>query len=116
MALSAYRNLMRAARLAFEGDAPVLIAAKQSIRTQFRQQANLSPGEKITQDAIKHAQEVAQFLRANVVQGKKIEGEDNMYRLRIHEHTERGDNDSIKVAGQGKGTTGGGGCCGGGSR
>ncbi|KAG5915542.1 Mitochondrial zinc maintenance protein 1, mitochondrial [Claviceps capensis] len=114
MALAAYRNLMRAARLAFEGDAPVLLAAKQSIRTQFRQQANLGPSEQTTQDSIKHAQEVAQFLRANVVQGKKIDGEDNMYRLRIHEHTERGDNDSIKVAGQG--TSGGDGCCGGGSR
>ncbi|KAG5964570.1 Mitochondrial zinc maintenance protein 1, mitochondrial [Claviceps cyperi] len=114
MASAAYRNLMRAARLAFEGDTPALIAAKQSIRTRFRQHANLSPREQTAKDFIKHAQEVAQFLRANVVQGKKIEGKDNMYRLRIHEHTERGDNDSIKVAGQG--TTGGGGCCGGGRR
>ncbi|KAG6013899.1 Mitochondrial zinc maintenance protein 1, mitochondrial [Claviceps lovelessii] len=114
MALAAYRNLMRAARIAFQGDAPVLAAAQEQIRTVFRQQASLSPSGPSTADAIQHAQDVAQFLRANVVQGKRIEGEKDMYRLRIHEHTERGDNDSIKVAGQG--TIGGSGCCGGGSK
>ncbi|KAG5925481.1 hypothetical protein E4U42_004241 [Claviceps africana] len=96
------------------GDASVLIAARDQIRTGFRRKASLSPGESATQDAIQHAREVAQFLRANVVQGKRVDGENDMYRLRLHEHTERGDNDSIKVAGQG--TIGGGGCCGGGSK
>ncbi|KAG6009362.1 Mitochondrial zinc maintenance protein 1, mitochondrial [Claviceps maximensis] len=114
MALAAYRNLMRAARIAFQGDAPVLAAAQQQIRTGFRQQASLSASDSTTQNAIQHAQDVAQFLRANVVQGKRVDGEKDMYRLRIHEHTERGDNDSIKVAG--KGAIGGGGCCGGGSK
>ncbi|KAG5939253.1 hypothetical protein E4U53_007846 [Claviceps sorghi] len=114
MALAAYRNLMRAASIAFQGDAPVLAAAQDQIRKGFRRQASLAPGEPTTQDAIQHAQEVAQFLRANVVQGERVDGENSKYRLRIHEHTERGDNDSIKVAGQG--TIGGGSCCGGGRK
>ncbi|GAB0137843.1 hypothetical protein EsDP_00006096 [Epichloe bromicola] len=114
MALAAYRNLLRAARIAFQGDAPVLAAAQQQIRQEFGQKANMSSSEPMVQDAIQRAQEVAHFLKANVVQGKKMDGEENMYQLRIHEHTERGDNDSIKVAGQG--TLGGGGCCGGGGK
>ncbi|KAG6041188.1 Mitochondrial zinc maintenance protein 1, mitochondrial [Claviceps citrina] len=80
MALAAYRNLMRAARIAFQGDAPVLAAAQQQIRVGFRQKASLSSSEPATQDAIRHAQEVAQFLRANVVQGKRVDGADDMYR------------------------------------
>jgi complex III assembly factor LYRM7 len=65
---------------------------------------------------VKHAEEVAQILRQNVVQGKKLEGEEDgdrysrlvsfpfvvfanvwLAELRIHEHTERGDNDTIKM-------------------
>ncbi|KAG6014199.1 hypothetical protein E4U43_006826 [Claviceps pusilla] len=84
MALAAYRNLMRAARIAFQGDAPVLAAAQEQIRTVFRQQASLSPSEPSTADAIQHAQDVAQFLRANIVQGKRIEGEKDMYRTLKH--------------------------------
>jgi len=40
-------------------------------------------------------------LRQNVVQGEQVEsaagpGDEQRYKLRIHEHTERGDNDSIR--------------------
>lgn len=66
------------------GDAPVLAAAQEQIRTVFRQQASLSPSGPSTADAIQHAQDVAQFLRANVVQGKRIEGEKDMYRTLKH--------------------------------
>ncbi|KHN94427.1 mitochondrial complex I protein Fmp36 [Metarhizium album ARSEF 1941] len=109
MALVAYRNLMRAARIAFEGDAPILAAAQQQIRDVFRQRSSLDSSDPSTREDIQRAQEIADFLKANVVQGKRMEGGDNMYRLRIHEHTERGDNDSIKTAGSG---VVGGGCCG----
>ncbi|KAH6628202.1 hypothetical protein F5144DRAFT_492657 [Chaetomium tenue] len=94
-ALTAYRQLMRAARIAFEGDVRTLDAAKQSIRQGFRDKASLSPSDPSIQPAIQHAQEVASFLKANLVQGKREEG--GTYKLRIHEHTERGDNDSIKM-------------------
>lgn len=39
-----------------------------------------------------------------------ILGVSNRTELRIHEHTERGDNDTVKVAG-GKTVSVGGGCC-----
>ncbi|KID74262.1 mitochondrial complex I protein Fmp36, partial [Metarhizium brunneum ARSEF 3297] len=117
MALAAYKNLMRAARIAFQerlkGDAPILAAAQQQIRHEFRQKSSLNSSDASTQEAIQHAQEVANFLKANVVQGKRMEGGENMYQLRIHEHTERGDNESVKTAGSG---AVGGGCCGGNGR
>ncbi|KAI8722608.1 Mitochondrial zinc maintenance protein 1, mitochondrial [Fusarium sp. LHS14.1] len=111
-ALNAYRHLMRAARIAFQGDTQILSAAQVQIRNEFRQKASIdSTG---VSAAIQHAEEVAKVLRENVVQGKKTEEGKDTYKLRIHEHTERGDNESILTAGSGNTT--GGGCCGGGGR
>ncbi|KAK4136880.1 hypothetical protein BT67DRAFT_193488 [Trichocladium antarcticum] len=97
-ALQAYRSLLRASRIAFEGDARVLDAARQSIRAGFRDKASLPASDPTVQPAIIHAEEVASFLKANLVQGKR---EGSTYKLRIHEHTERGDNDSVKLGNQG---------------
>ncbi|KAF4462154.1 Mitochondrial zinc maintenance 1 mitochondrial [Fusarium albosuccineum] len=108
-ALSAYRHLMRAARIAFQGDGPILSAAQLQIRNEFRQKASIDPSA--APAAIQHAEEVAKVLRENVVQGKKTEEGPDTYKLRIHEHIERGDNESIKTAGKGQAQ---GGCCGGG--
>ncbi|OAA55174.1 hypothetical protein ISF_08095 [Cordyceps fumosorosea ARSEF 2679] len=109
-ALVAYRNLLRAARVAFQGDAPILLAAQSQIRGEFRSKQALDPKDSSVAEGIEHATQVAKFLRENVVQGKKMEGGEGKYKLRIHEHTERGDNESIKTAGAG---VAGGGCCGG---
>ncbi|KAK5656400.1 hypothetical protein OQA88_4781 [Cercophora sp. LCS_1] len=98
MALQAYRNLLRATRIAFQGDLPVLTAARTQIRQGFRDKASLSPTDPEIQPAIQHAEEVANFLRTNLVQGKK--NEDNVYELRIHKDIERGDNDTVKLAGK----------------
>ncbi|KAK9786767.1 putative Mitochondrial zinc maintenance protein 1, mitochondrial [Seiridium cardinale] len=106
-AVAAYRHLLRAARLAFQGDEPILNAARSQIRTGFRDHASLDPKSPEINDHIKHAQDVATILRENVVQGKK---NGDKYKLRIHEYTERGDNDTVKVAG-GKTVKIGGGCC-----
>ncbi|RSL53468.1 Mitochondrial zinc maintenance protein 1, mitochondrial [Fusarium floridanum] len=111
-ALNAYRHLMRAARIAFQGDINVLSAAQLQIRNEFRQKASIDPSG--ASAAIQHAEEVARVLRENVVQGKRIEEGKDTFKLRIHEHTERGDNESILTAGKGNAT--GGGCCGGGGR
>ncbi len=95
----------------------MLDAARQSIRNGFRDKASLPASDPTVQPAIQHAEEVASFLKANLVQGKR---EGNTYsqclhpgmgsvrliltstylELRIHEHTERGDNDSIKLGNQ----------------
>ncbi|KAK5999115.1 Mitochondrial zinc maintenance protein 1 [Cladobotryum mycophilum] len=99
MSLAAYRSVMRAARTAFQGDAHVLAAAQTQIRQTFQENSSLESAK--IQDAIKHAEDVAKILRENVVQGKQANAEDNTYKLRIHEHTERGDNDSILTAGIG---------------
>ncbi|KAI0101101.1 hypothetical protein F4814DRAFT_105692 [Daldinia grandis] len=94
MALQAYRGLLRAARVAFQGDERVLTAARASIRETFRVNASLESTDPELPGAIKHAEEVAAILRQNIVQGKK-DGE--IYKLRIHEDTERGDNDTVKL-------------------
>ncbi|KAK7750158.1 Mitochondrial zinc maintenance protein 1, mitochondrial [Diatrype stigma] len=94
-AIPAYRNLLRAARVAFEGgDKRVLQAAKDSIRGGFREKLSLKPNTPATAEAIKNAEDVAVILRENVVQGKKV---GNTYKLRIHRDTERGDNDTVKL-------------------
>ncbi|KAF5678498.1 mitochondrial zinc maintenance mitochondrial [Fusarium heterosporum] len=110
-ALNAYRHLMRAARVAFQGDAPILSAAQLQIRNEFRQKASIDASN--APAAIKHAEEVATVLRQNVIQGQKTEEDENTYKLRIHEEIERGDNESIKTAGKGAVQ---GGCCGGGRK
>lgn len=53
------------------GDVPTLNAARQSIRIGFRDKAGLPPSDPEIKPAIQHAEEVANFLRTNLVQGKK---------------------------------------------
>ncbi|CAO2648098.1 Nn.00g090200.m01.CDS01 [Neocucurbitaria sp. VM-36] len=108
MALVAYKNLLRSARIAFQGDMPTLFAARAEARKNFEQNRNLSAGSEELSKSITHAEEVAKFLRENVVQGQATEGD--KYKLRIHEHTERGDNEDIKK-GKGSSTLGGVKCC-----
>lgn len=71
MALQAYRHLLRATRIAFQGDERVLSAARQQARAGFREKATLSPSDPAVAPAVQYAQEVADFLRSNVVQGKR---------------------------------------------
>ncbi|KAI0487775.1 hypothetical protein F4859DRAFT_510344 [Xylaria cf. heliscus] len=107
-ALPAYRNLLRAARLAFQGDGTMLRAARSTIREGFRANAALEPTSPEFPAAVKHAEDIATILRQNVVQGMK---DGDRYKLRIHEETERGDNETIKTAGSTLGGGGGGGKC-----
>jgi hypothetical protein len=116
MALNAYRHVLRSARIAFETDLPILTAAKEQARAAFRQNASLPKDDPLVPKAIAHAEEVAVILKQNIVQGKNIGGDrystfyhsaiqsfslnaitNPLLELRIHEHTERGDNDSIKM-------------------
>ncbi|KAL0937844.1 uncharacterized protein CTRU02_207576 [Colletotrichum truncatum] len=108
MSLAAYRHLLRAARIAFKGDERVLTAAQQQIRQGFRDHATVAPTDPSVGPAIQKAEDIAKILRENIVQGKQDDAQ--VYKLRIHKDTERGDNDSVKFAGGNKGTTGGCGC------
>jgi complex III assembly factor LYRM7 len=102
MALVAYRNLLRSARIAFQGmlsnlprsndktahaslgDANVLTAARAEVRKNFESNRHLQTGTEEFQKQILHAEEVAKFLRENVVQGQATEGDNYSMRLRVH--------------------------------
>ncbi|PQE30228.1 Mitochondrial zinc maintenance mitochondrial protein [Rutstroemia sp. NJR-2017a WRK4] len=96
MALAAYRHLLRGTRLAFHEDLPLLTSARKQARSTFLLNRSLEPSSPECAAAIAHAEDVAKILRENVVQGRKEEG-DERFKLRIHEHTERGDNDTVKM-------------------
>ncbi|ORY17813.1 mitochondrial zinc maintenance protein 1, mitochondrial [Clohesyomyces aquaticus] len=102
MALVAYRHLLRSARIAFQGDANTLLAARHQARKIFEDNRGLQEGSAEYSKQITHAEEVAKFLRENVVQGQALDQDTGRYKLRIHEHTERGDNEDIK---KGRGNT-----------
>ncbi|PYI11987.1 mitochondrial zinc maintenance protein 1, mitochondrial [Aspergillus sclerotiicarbonarius CBS 121057] len=97
-ARSAYRQLLRATRVAFQDDVRVMIAARQEARRNFdshRRNGIDTPMQ------INHAIEVADILKHNIVQGVREQGDENArWELRIHDDIERGDNDSIKIAGK----------------
>ncbi|KAK2760004.1 Mitochondrial zinc maintenance protein 1, mitochondrial [Arachnomyces sp. PD_36] len=96
-AISAYRNLLRATRIAFQGDNHMLHAARSETRKHFDQNRSVGVDTPLH---IQHAVETADILRHNVVQGRKEEGE-GKYELRIHKDIELGDNDTVKIPGGG---------------
>lgn len=97
MALAAYRSLLRAIRTAFPNDMAMQVAARTQSHQAFSAARNLPVGSPEATKQIQHANEVAQMLKHNVVQGTKIDGaEEGVYRLRIHDNIERGDNNTIK--------------------
>ncbi|QLQ79854.1 hypothetical protein HG537_0C05030 [Torulaspora globosa] len=108
-ALNAYRNGLRATRVVFQGDTRMLLAARQKMRDGMINPPN---PELPIDKQIEHLEEVARFLRQNLVQGTKT-GPEEKYHLNIHRETELGDNESIKEAKQTLASQAGG-CCGGG--
>lgn len=91
-ALLAYRHGLKATRVAFNGDTRMLLAARSEMKKGM-----MNPDmSKSTQEQIQHLEEVATFLRRNVVQGEKVEGDEERYRLNFHKDIELGDNESIK--------------------
>ena len=76
MALSAYRNLLRATRIAFQEDFHLLHAARTQARTGFDSLRTLDADSEEAIKGVQHAEGVAQVLRHNLVQGKQIEGSD----------------------------------------
>jgi complex III assembly factor LYRM7 len=73
MALAAYRHLLRSTRVAFHGDSNILFAARQQARQNFEANRGLSSGSDELSKQISHAEEVAKFLRENVVQGQAMD-------------------------------------------
>lgn len=75
---------------------PTLTASRKFARDSYDISKTLEPGTVEVDDAVKHVQSVTKILRENVVQGKHKGGDDQHYKLNIHEHTERGDNATAK--------------------
>ncbi|ODV81473.1 mitochondrial zinc maintenance protein 1, mitochondrial, partial [Suhomyces tanzawaensis NRRL Y-17324] len=99
-AISAYRQALRATRLAFQNDIPVLSAARTQIRQGFDNHRSLQEQEQIDEE-IKKMNEISTFLVKNIVQGeKRVEGNKDRYYLKFHDKTELGDNETIKQAGR----------------
>ncbi|AMD20948.1 HEL333Wp [Eremothecium sinecaudum] len=109
-ALAAYRNGLRASRIAFGNDTRALLASRKLMKDGMRSPPN---PEATPEEQIQYMNDVAKILRNNVVQGERKDGTD-VFELNIHKDIELGDNNSIKKP---KSTlTAGavsGGCCGG---
>lgn len=71
-------------------------AARHQARGGFEKGRSLDPASQEADTAIKHAEGVCEILLKNIVQGRQLEGKEDVYKLNIHEQTERGDNDTVK--------------------
>jgi complex III assembly factor LYRM7 len=81
MALAAYRHLLRATRIAFQGDYPLLHAARTQARAGFDSLSSLDPSSEEASKGIAHAEGVAEVLRHNVVQGERQGDSDVLSRM-----------------------------------
>lgn len=98
-ALSAYRNSMRATRLAFNNDLLVLKSARDQIRSEMKLQTSPSNPLLKINERVDLLNQISEFLRHNIVQGVK-NGNSNgkeKYLLNIHNNTELGDNEEIRT-------------------
>ncbi|KAL1977794.1 hypothetical protein VTN31DRAFT_653 [Thermomyces dupontii] len=94
-AISAYRQLLRATRIAFKDDYRTLFAARAEARKHFEQNRNAGVDAPMK---INDALEAADMLRRNIVQGvRDAEDESGVWELRIHDEIERGDNDTVRI-------------------
>ncbi|EPQ58405.1 hypothetical protein GLOTRDRAFT_126896 [Gloeophyllum trabeum ATCC 11539] len=97
-ARSAYRLLWRASAVTFAGDEPILQAFRHKMRTEYVQgRAQTDP--KAYEEKIKLASEVAEVLRRNFVQARKVEHnaetDSEVWRVRLTEYSELGDNETM---------------------
>jgi len=92
-ARAAYRSIFRAAGSTFSGDPEILRAFVAKTRNDFVA-ARSQTDETAYAESVKFANEVAQVLRKNLVQGRLQQ--DGVYNLRITPETELGSNDTIK--------------------
>ncbi|CCM03690.1 uncharacterized protein FIBRA_05835 [Fibroporia radiculosa] len=99
-ARAAYRDVLRASASTFTGDLHVRTAFRLKIRNEVLTYP--PPADpKQCEEKIRLTKEIADVLRKNVVQAVKVESTDGpeaieRFKMRITEHTELGDNDTIK--------------------
>ncbi|KAG0246554.1 hypothetical protein BGX31_001006 [Mortierella sp. GBA43] len=88
--LTAYRNLLKVQRLTFK-------AARHKTYTEFNSKRNETDEVKI-KEQLELANQVASLLRHNLVQGVRVEGDDNLYALKLTPEHELGDNETLRQA------------------
>ncbi|TFK55200.1 hypothetical protein OE88DRAFT_1732462 [Heliocybe sulcata] len=97
-ARSAYRSLWRASAVTFSGDAPVLQAFRVKMKTEYVQ-GRSQTDSKLYEEKVQLAKEVADMLRRNLVQARKVghteESDKEVWRVRLTEHSELGDNETM---------------------
>ncbi|EKM55923.1 uncharacterized protein PHACADRAFT_93577 [Phanerochaete carnosa HHB-10118-sp] len=95
-ARAAYRDFLRACNVTFTGDVPV----KNAFRAKVRNDILLTTpavDQKTWEEKIALTREISDVLRKNVAQVRKIEDvSEEKWKLRITEHTELGNNSTIK--------------------
>ncbi|KAG0235342.1 hypothetical protein BGW41_000836 [Actinomortierella wolfii] len=96
-ALNAYRDLLRAQRVAFQGDIATLSAARDKTYQEFNMRRN-ETNEKIIDEQLELAKQVASLLRHNLVQGVQKQDQKDLYELKIRPETELGDNETLRQA------------------
>ncbi|KAK7689118.1 hypothetical protein QCA50_007809 [Cerrena zonata] len=97
-ARAAYRDLLRAASTTFAGDPTVQNAFRLKMRNEILPSSSTTDPSQFEQK-VTLAREVADVLRKNIVQARKVNSpsaEQDRYQLRITKDTELGDNESIK--------------------
>lgn len=114
-ALNAYRAALRSTRIAFGNDITTLNAARNQIKQEMKSEVSATNPKLDIPARIELLEQVSVFLKRNVVQGvKRKDVEETKYTLNIHQDTELGDNEDIKVKKSTltAGAASGGGCCG----
>ncbi|KAF9977145.1 hypothetical protein BGZ73_006912 [Actinomortierella ambigua] len=96
-ALNAYKELLKAQRVAFRGDVVTLSAAREKTYQEFNMRRN-ETNEKIIDEQLNLATQVASLLRHNLVQGVQKQDKKDLYELKIREETELGDNETLRQA------------------
>ncbi|GJE98138.1 peptide chain release factor-like protein [Phanerochaete sordida] len=97
-ARAAYRDFLRASNVTFAGDVVVQNAFRLKVRNEILPAASIAD-QAIWEEKIALTREISEVLRRNIVQARKVEdASEEKWQLRITEHTELGDNDSIKSA------------------
>ncbi|KAI0648266.1 RF-1 domain-containing protein [Trametes meyenii] len=100
-ARSAYRSALRASASTFQGDAVVRNAFRLKIRSEVLPY-NPQMDPKKFEEKVTLVKEIADVLRKNVVQARKVDeahnAENETWELNIRKDTELGSNDTIKQA------------------
>ncbi|KAG9065478.1 hypothetical protein KI688_001764 [Linnemannia hyalina] len=95
--LGAYRNLLKAQKLTFKGDWATLAAAREKTYTEFNLKRSETDETKI-KEQLHLAEQVASLLRHNLAQAVQVDGNKNLYSLKLNEEHELGDNETLRQA------------------